>query len=58
MDTRTTLYWTPNVITDKAGSATVRFYTGDKNGTYTFIMQGSDMDGNLGALRGKITVGQ
>lgn len=56
MDTRATIYWQPNVITDKDGNATVTFYTGDKAGTYTYIMQGSDMNGNIGAIQGKLTV--
>jgi hypothetical protein len=53
-DLRPTVYWEPNIITDTAGKATVWFYAKGKPGTYTGILQGSDLSGNVGV--GRITV--
>ena len=53
-DLRPTVYWEPNIITDTAGKATVWFYTKGKPGVYSGILQGSDLNGNIGV--GKITV--
>jgi hypothetical protein len=55
-DLRSTIDWEPNIITDTNGEAKVSFYTADKPSTYTLIIEGSDMNGNLGYKRGKITV--
>src|SRR6185437_13537970 len=56
IDTRTTIYWTANIITDKDGKARFSFYTADKAGTYTLLMNGCDMNGNLESVRKKIVV--
>jgi hypothetical protein len=55
-DLRSTIDWEPNVITDANGEAKVLFYTADKPSTYTVIIEGSDMNGNLGYKQGKIIV--
>lgn len=55
-DMRSTIFWKPDVITDINGKATVSFYASDNPGTYSIIMEGSDMNGNLGRQTGKITV--
>jgi len=55
-DERTTIFWEPNIITDSKGKATVRFYAADAAGTYTLIMDGSDMGGHFGALRSKLYI--
>jgi len=55
-DTRSTIYWNPNVVTDKNGKASVSFYTADKPGTYTVIMEGSDMDGHLSSTQWQLVV--
>jgi hypothetical protein len=55
-DTRSTIDWEPNVITDKNGNATVSFYAADRPGTYTIIMEGTDGNGNLGYKMEKIIV--
>jgi hypothetical protein len=55
-DTRATLFWAPNIITDKNGRASVSFYTADKTGTYTVKMQGADMMGLVGSTQSKIRV--
>jgi len=47
-DLRSTIHWQPSVITDKAGQTTTSFYSADRPSTYTIIIQGSDMDGNIG----------
>lgn len=55
-DIRSTVYWNPNVLTNEEGVAKTSFYTTDVAGTYTVIIEGSDMNGNLGFLMRKITV--
>lgn len=56
VDTRTTIYWAPNIITDKNGKAKLSFYTADHPGTYTVLIEGSDMNGNIESASQKITV--
>jgi hypothetical protein len=53
-DLRSTIDWEPNIITDANGEAKISFYTADKPSTYTVIIEGSDMNGNLGYKQGKI----
>lgn len=55
-DVRSTIYWQPNVITNKEGEAVIKFYTADKPGTYTLILEGADMNGEIGSARRKIVV--
>lgn len=55
-DKRTTIYWAPNIETDASGNATVSFYTADLPGTYSFTIQGSDMNGNVGYKRGELRI--
>ena len=57
-DFRTTIHWEPNVVTDVAGKAIVSFYSSDKATGYTVILQGCDMNGNVGFGTGKIQVTQ
>jgi hypothetical protein len=47
-DFRNTIYWNPNVVTDKTGSAIFEYYNGDGKGTYRVIVEGIDDDGNIG----------
>jgi len=49
-DFRSTIHWDPLVITDKNGNATVSFYASDKPNNYTVVMEGSDMNGNIGSV--------
>ncbi len=56
VDLRSTIDWEPNIITDKNGEATFSFYTADKPSTYSIIINGADMNGNLGFKTGKIRV--
>jgi hypothetical protein len=56
-DLRSTIYWSPNVITDKNGEATVKFYTADHISTYSIILEGVDLNGKIGYQRGTMKVG-
>jgi len=56
IDLRSTIHWEPDVITDKEGKAIVSFYSADRPGTYTVILEGSDMNGNIGYQRKKIII--
>ena len=47
-DLRSTIYWRPNVITDKEGNASFSFFNADGKGTYRVVIEGIDADGNLG----------
>ncbi len=55
-DRRSTIFWEPNLITDASGKANLSFYTADLPGTYTVIVEGTDMNGNFGYTRQKIKV--
>jgi hypothetical protein len=56
-DLRSTIDWEPNIVTDANGEAKVRFYAADKPASYTFIIEGADMNGGLGYKTGNITIG-
>lgn len=48
-DRRSTIYWNPNVITDKTtGAASLEYFNADGTGTYRAIVEGIDKDGNIG----------
>ncbi|MDB5123822.1 MAG: hypothetical protein JWP94_1951 [Mucilaginibacter sp.] len=47
-DTRTTVFWKPDVITDTSGNASFNFFNADATGTYRVEVQGIDSKGNLG----------
>jgi len=47
-DSRTTIYWNPNIITDKDGKASFEYYNADTKGTYRVVVEGIDEDGKLG----------
>jgi hypothetical protein len=49
VDTRSTIYWNPNINTDKTtGTASVEYFNADGAGTYRVIIEGIDKDGNIG----------
>ncbi|HCN84108.1 MAG TPA: hypothetical protein DIT07_10895 [Sphingobacteriaceae bacterium] len=56
MDLRSTIHWEPNIVTDGEGKAQVSFYSADSPGTYSIIMEGSDMNGALGRQTGTLTI--
>lgn len=47
-DLRSTIYWKSDILTDKDGNATVSFFNADAKGTYRVLIEGIDIDGNLG----------
>ena len=47
-DLRSTIDWEPSVTTNGNGEATVSFYSADQPLKYTVIVDGCDMNGNLG----------
>lgn len=47
-DLRTTIYWNPNLITDKDGKASFSFFNADNKGAYRVVIEGIDDDGKLG----------
>jgi hypothetical protein len=48
-DLRSTIYWNPKVLTDKTtGNATFDYYTSDGKGSYRAIIEGIDINGNVG----------
>lgn len=55
-DIRSTVYWSPNVVTDQNGKATVSFYTADNPGSYTIIIEGCDLQGGIGFKTSNINV--
>jgi hypothetical protein len=48
LDLRSTIYWAPNVVTNKKGEANISFFSADKKGSYTIWIEGSDMQGKFG----------
>jgi len=47
-DLRTSVYWNPNIITDKDGKASFEFFNAGSKATYRVVIEGIDGDGNLG----------
>jgi hypothetical protein len=47
-DLRSTVYWKPELKTNKDGEAIFDFYNADGIGTYRVIIEGIDDKGNLG----------
>ncbi|TSD67049.1 hypothetical protein FFF34_006525 [Inquilinus sp. KBS0705] len=56
-DLRSTIYWKPNIITDANGNATFEYFNADSKGTYRIVVEGIDINGNLGRQVYKYTVG-
>ncbi|MGZ3812882.1 MAG: TonB-dependent receptor plug domain-containing protein [Mucilaginibacter sp.] len=48
LDLRNTIYWNPNIITDKNGNASIEYFNADTKGTYRVVIEGIDDNGNLG----------
>lgn len=47
-DYRATVYWKPDILTDKNGEARFSFYTSDSKSGYLVIVQGADLTGKVG----------
>jgi hypothetical protein len=45
---RSTIYWNPNIITDKDGNASFEYFNAGSKGTYRLVIEGIDNDGNIG----------
>jgi hypothetical protein len=55
-DLRTTIYWNPKIITNAAGDTAVEFYNSDGKGTYRAVIEGVDINGNVGRFVYRYTV--
>jgi hypothetical protein len=55
-DLRSTIYWEPNIVTNKAGEAKTVFYAADPLTTYTIVLQGADLNGKVGYTTQKVTI--
>jgi hypothetical protein len=55
-DLRTTIHWEPSVVTDKDGNALLSFYAAGKPANYTIKIEGSNMNGQVGANIGTIAI--
>ena len=55
-DLRSTIHWQPSVVTDTAGKAMVSFYNANKAAMYHIIIEGTDMNGQLGYMSKQIQV--
>jgi hypothetical protein len=47
-DMRSTVYWNPNILTDKDGKASFKYFNNDNKGIYRVVVEGIDDDGKLG----------
>ncbi|HVW13594.1 MAG TPA: TonB-dependent receptor plug domain-containing protein [Mucilaginibacter sp.] len=47
-DLRSTIYWQPELATDKNGNASFEYYNADGTGTYRVVIEGIDDKGNIG----------
>jgi len=47
-DLRSTIYWNPTVVTGQDGKASFEFFNADGRGTYRVVVEGIDVEGNLG----------
>jgi hypothetical protein len=48
-DFRNTLFWKPQVLTDKNGKATLQFYTSDQKGRYRIMIEGMNKKADAAA---------
>lgn len=46
-DLRTTIYWNPNIQTNRRGKTFVEFYTADGNNPYSVVIEGITLKGKL-----------
>jgi len=56
LDLRSTIYWKPNLTTNKNGEANFSFFSSDSKGSYTMWIEGTDTQGNFGAKTMKIII--
>ena len=48
VDYRSTVFWKPDIVTDKDGNASFDYYNADGTGNYRVVVEGFDDKGNLG----------
>lgn len=46
-DRRTTIFWRPNITSDKSGKASLSFFSADEPGTYRLVIEGLDGKGSI-----------
>jgi hypothetical protein len=56
IDLRSTIYWNPNLITDKEGNVKVSFFTADEPGKYLITLEGISLNGQLTRKTQEFTV--
>jgi hypothetical protein len=47
-DLRSTIFWKPELVTDKDGKASFEYYNADGRGSYRIVVEGIDGKGNIG----------
>ncbi|HTD41604.1 MAG TPA: TonB-dependent receptor plug domain-containing protein, partial [Mucilaginibacter sp.] len=47
-DLRSTIFWIPELVTNKDGIANFEYYNSDGQGTYRVVIEGIDSNGNIG----------
>jgi len=47
-DNRKTIFWNPDLVTDKDGNVSFDFYNADGKGTYRVVIEGMDENGGIG----------
>ncbi len=47
-DLRSTIFWKPELVTDKDGNASFEYYNADGTGSYRIVVEGIDDKGNIG----------
>lgn len=55
-DLRTTVFWSPNILTDTTGKGKCEFFTGGEPGTYKVVAEGLDGKGGIGRQVFRFTV--
>jgi len=53
---RSTIYWNPEIKTDRDGNAVLDYYNAEDTGIYKIIVEGIDTNGNIGRLVYRYTV--
>ncbi len=47
-DNRSTIHWSPVLLTDENGEAEFEYFTADDSGTYRVVVEGIDSEGHIG----------
>jgi hypothetical protein len=55
-DTRATIQWVPNIVTDRIDKTSTSFYSADSPGSYTITVEGIDLNGEPGYQQQKIEI--